>query len=120
MDRVSRRRFLATSLTAASAARVVGANDRIRLGVVRLGHVRSYRSKRRIARYGMVAVADAGISGASRSSRLSARALTFMPTTGFARTKRHRRGHRRYLEPHPCIIAADACGAAKTSTSRSQ
>ena len=34
MQSVSRRGFIAVSLTAASAARVLGANDRIRVGIV--------------------------------------------------------------------------------------
>src|SRR6187397_2413743 len=34
---VSRRTFVASSLTAASSARVVGANDRVRLGIVGSG-----------------------------------------------------------------------------------
>lgn len=61
MPAVSRRNFLGTGLTAASASRVLGANDRIRLGVVGTGGRGRYLIQRAIEAGGVdwVALCDA-------------------------------------------------------------
>ena len=61
MDSVSRRHFMAASLAAASAMRVMGANDRIRMGVVGAGARGSYLidQANRVGGIEWVAVSDA-------------------------------------------------------------
>jgi predicted dehydrogenase len=58
---LSRRSFLASSLTAASAARVIGANDRVRLGIIGTGDRGKYlmRVANKVGGIEWVAVCDA-------------------------------------------------------------
>ena len=58
---LSRRAFIATSITAASATRVIGANDRVRIGIIGAGDRGSYlmREANRAGNIEWVAVCDA-------------------------------------------------------------
>ncbi len=112
---LTRRDFLATA-TAASQARVLGANDRVRLGIIGNRRPRQHLMgvANKVGGIEWVAVCDAWDVRRDKAAALTGRDVTRyarLPPT--PRPQRHRRRHRSDTDHLHSSIAGDACRAGK-------